>query len=195
MDSKKAAEILGIEEGEDLLDALELAVFEVKNHFLSKPLLYATASSRLKKINHLMDVEHFLNTSSINPISEFKFQSIQPSDSIQNFWGAYMQSKQQWKTRLAQTNSIHAISELIQKGLAMELYFTSIVPQLDWNDEMPVFGQEPDAMEIQKALSIAAQNNWLSFEEIYENKNKLPASLLIALKRLSLLPKYLKNEQ
>lgn len=195
MDSKKAADILGIEEGEDLLDALELAVFEVKNHFLSKPLLYATASSRLKKINHLINVEHFLNPSSNNLICEFEFQSIQSTDSIQDFWRAYMQSKQQWKTRLAQTNSIKAIGELIQKGLEMELYYSSIVPQLEWNDETPVFGQEPDAMEIQKALSFAEQNSWLSFEEIYENKNKLPASLLIALKRLSLLPKYLKNEQ
>ena len=73
----------------------------------------------------------------------------------------------------------------------MEAAFAEQFRDLNWTDEEPVFGTEPDPMLVQNGLKQAAQNGWLTFTELEKNKSELEKGLLLAIKRLSLLPKYL----
>ncbi len=193
MTVQKATKFLNVDEDE-LLDALELALFEIKKYFLTKPLLAATAKPRLNKLAVLLEIETLLsipNNKESHTEVEFDPTQTELSPDVLKLWEQYMQSKQLWKTQLSNAASVQEVIVLVERGLIMEKAFSLLFPEFDWIDEVPVFGQEPDAMEIQKALRIVRESHGTTFEELHNNKNKLPANLLLALKRLSLLPKYL----
>lgn len=189
MNLQEALGFLQVEAVEDIADALELQLFTIKQDFISKPLLAVTAKSRIQKLNKLKEVEVLLAIPSSS--GELKLELKADLSKIQLFWENYMRAKLEWKTQLSKAESASEILALIDRGFELELYFSKQVPALDWTTEEVVFGQEPDAMEVQKAIQLAARFECFTFEEIYQHKNKFPLSLLKALKRLSLLPKYL----
>lgn len=189
MNLQEALGFLQVEAVEDIADALELQLFTIKQDFISKPLLAVTAKSRIQKLNKLKEVEVLLAIPSSS--GELKLELKADLSKIQLFWENYMRVKLEWKTQLSKAESASEILALIDRGFELELYFSKQVPMLDWTTEEVVFGQEPDAMEVQKAIQLAARFECFTFEEIYQHKNKFPLSLLKALKRLSLLPKYL----
>jgi hypothetical protein len=187
----KDKEVTDVENLYEVEEALELEIFELKKSILAKPLLRLTLKSKLVRLNQLDQIvdSRQLFQNEVNP--EFNYNLIE-SDEVLTLWESYMKAKNHWKMIFTQTQTPLGLSSILEEGLKMEIAFSDQFADLDWIDEEPVFGVEPDPMLIQNGLKEAAQKGWITFRDLEKNKSDLKKDLLLAIKRLSLLPKYLK---
>lgn len=182
--------VLRIENLDEVEDALETELFELRKSILAKPLLRLTLKSKLVRLNLLAEIAAEQELFSGPQAVRFTYDAPK-TESVLVLWESYMRARSQWKMVFTQTQSPIDLTAVLEEGLKMELEFTAQFPVLDWTEEAPVFGVEPDPMLIQNGLKQAAEKGWITFPDLEKNKSELGKDLLLALKRLSLLPKYL----
>jgi hypothetical protein len=182
--------VLKIADSSEIEDALELEVFELKKAILAKPLLRQTLKSKFLRLKLLGNIAESQGLMSNEFEVGFHVESLETVEALK-LWESYMRAKSYWKAIFSQGHYPQQIELILEEGLKMELYFTNQFPPLNWTDEEPVFGIEPDPMLIQNGLKSAFEKGWLTFADLEKNKSELKKDLLLALKRLSLLPKYL----
>ena len=182
--------ILRIEDLDEVTDALELEIFEIRKSILAKPLLRLTLKSKLARLDLLAKIAAHQGLFPCPEVIEFSYD-LKQTDEVLLLWESYMKAKSQWKIVFTQTQTPAALAVVLEAGLKMDRVFSEQFLPLDWTDDEPVFGVEPDPMLVQNGLKQAAQKGWLTFEDLEKNKSELERGLLLALKRLSLLPKYL----
>lgn len=190
MNPQEILTILRIEQLDEVEEALETELFELKKAVLVKPLLRLTLKSKLTRLDLLAKIAEDQKLFQQEDLFEFAFDVI-PSDQVLGLWESYMQAKSQWKMAFSRTQSPIGLMKILEEGLKMERIFSEQFKDLDWIADEPVFGVEPDPMLIQNGLKKASQKGWHSFTDLEKNKSELEKELLLALKRLSLLPKYL----
>jgi len=190
VNSEEILAVLRIENLDEVEEALEMELFEIRKSILAKPLLRLTLKSKLARLDLLAQIAEsqqlFQNPEEV----QFTYD-LQPSDAVLVLWESYMKAKSQWKQLFTQTQTPAALKAVLEEGLKMENAFSEQFISLHWLDEEPVFGVEPDPMLIQNGLKQASQKGWNTFSDLEKNKSELEKDLLLALKRLSLLPKYL----
>ncbi|WP_430406411.1 hypothetical protein [Fluviicola sp.] len=191
MTQEEILAILHVENLDEVEDALELELFELKKSILAKPLLRLTLKSKLVRLNQLAGVAESRQLFQNQENLSFDYNLVE-SDEVLVLWECYMKAKSHWKMLFTRTQSPLGLSAILEEGLKMEIAFSSRFQALDWIDEEPVFGVEPDPMLIQNGLKEASRNGWITFLDLEKNKGELEKDLLLAIKRLSLLPKYLK---
>jgi len=182
--------VLRIEDLEEAADALELEIFEIRKSILAKPLLRLTLKSKLARLDLLAKIAADQELFQTQEVIEFSYD-LKQTDEVLPLVESYMKAKSQWKMLFTQTQTPAALAVVLEAGLKMELAFSEQFLPLDWTDEEPVFGVEPDPMLVQNGLKQAAQKGWFTFADLEKNKSELEKDFLLALKRLSLLPKYL----
>lgn len=190
MNPEEILTVLRIENLDEVEDALETELFEIRKSILAKPLLRLTLKSKLARLNVLAKIAEDRQLFREPRFFQFVYDGPK-TESALALWESYMQARSQWKMVFTQTQSPIGLTALLEEGLKMELEFASKFPVSDWTEEEPVFGTEPDPMLLQNGLKKAAEKGWITFSDLEKNKNGLEKDLLLALKRLSLLPKYL----
>lgn len=190
MTAHEALVYLSIDTIEDADDAYETQLFELKQHFLTKPVLWKTAEGKLKRLVQLQTAYEALG-GSVSPI-QVPLVSMEFSTNFLESFSAYHARRNQLKQVIAVapdaitvTNGVHALLEL-------EKAFVSPFSELeDWHSDAVVIGAEPDVMLVQQQLKLQADLGRTTLQSLYADKNNLPNELLLALKRLSLLKNYL----
>ena len=182
--------VLRIESLDEVEDALETELFEIRKAILSKPLLRLTLRSKLARLEQLAKIAEDQGLFPEQEYPAFVYDLVQ-SEEVLLVWEGYMRSKSSWKMAFTQTQTPKGLAAILEAGLQMETAFSKQFRDLDWTEEEPVFGVEPDPMLVQNGLKQASQKGWLTFDDLEKNKSELGKDLLLALKRLSLLPKYL----
>nr|WP_294859451.1 hypothetical protein [uncultured Fluviicola sp.] len=183
--------LLRVENLDEVEEALEMEVFELKKSILAKPLLWLTLKPKLVRLNQLARIADSSRLFQKPENPEFNYNLVVTDEALV-LWEGYMKAKNHWKMTFAQIQAPQGLPAILEEGLKMERAFSDQFAALDWIDEDPVFGVEPDPMLIQKGLKEASQNGWITFRDLEKNKDQLKKDLLLAIKRLSLLPKYLK---
>lgn len=189
MNPEEIYSILRIEDLSEAADALEMEVFELKKSILTKPLLRQTLKSKIVRLEKLSEVAEELELQAEEKIT-FGFDPVK-TDGVLELWSEYMKAKSSWKKAFSQSIAPKSVIALLGLGLEMELAFSQQFKASDWIEEDPVFGVEPDPMLIQNGLKQASEKGLHTFEDLEKNKSELQKELLLAIKRLSLLPKYL----
>ncbi len=190
MTTEEILAFLRIESLDEAADALETELFEIRKTMLSKPLLRLTLRSKLARLHQLAEIARALQLFSDCEDPEFRYDPVR-SEEVLVLWEGYMKAKSSWKMTFMQTQTPEGLAGLLEAGLKMETAFSEQFPERNWTEEEPVFGLEPDPMPVQNGLKLAAQKGWLTFADLEKNKTALEKDLLLAIKRLSLLPKYL----
>lgn len=182
--------ILRVEKPDEVEEALETELFEIKRSILSKPLLRLSLKSKLSRLAQLSQIAESQKLMRENTSVPFSYELVR-SDEVLLLWEGYMKAKNQWKMAFTQAQNVEYCMVLIEEGLSMERAFSEQFEDLNWTDQEPVFGVEPDPMLVQSGLKQAFQEGLKTFADLEKNKDKLGKDLLLALKRLSLLSKYL----
>lgn len=190
MNPEEILAVLRIENLDEVEDALESELFEIRKSILAKPLLRLTLKSRLARLTVLAKIAEDRQLFREPQVFRFVYDAPK-TESALSLWESYMRARSQWKMVFTQTQAPIGLTTILEEGLKMELEFASKFPVSDWTEEEPVFGVEPDPMLIQNGLKKAAEKGWITFFDLEKNKSQLEKDLLLALKRLSLLPKYL----
>jgi hypothetical protein len=182
--------ILRVESLDEVEEAIETELFEIKKSILAKPLLRLTLKSKLVRLDLLAKISESQQLYQNDEAFQFHYD-LHTSGEVLCLWESYMKAKSQWKITFIQTQTPRGLIGILEEGLRMERTFSEQFKPLSWLDEEPVFGIEPDPMLIQNGLKQASRKGWLTFSDLEKNKSELEKDLLLAIKRLSLLPKYL----
>lgn len=182
---RNLAQVYGVENDEEAFDLMESELFEIKQFFLTKPLLWLTATAKLKRLKEISACLENDNSTGVFFSAPEKHQ-VAPLA----WWKAYSLFKTSLKNRIAQVHSPFALIQLIETGLRIEVQYLELVPMLNVIEAQPVYGKEPDPMILQHGFSLIAQLQLVSWEAIIKNKDKFTFDFLVALKRLSLLRQY-----
>lgn len=190
MTTGEALVYLSIDSVEDADDAYETHLFELKQHFLTKPILWKTAEGKLKRLTQLQTAyEAVGGKSSPNQVPEV---SLIFSTDFQLCFSEYHARRNELKQTIARALDAVTVSTCVNRLLELERAFVSPFAEWeDWSAEAVVIGSEPDVMILQQQLKEQAEQGRTSLQLLYEHKNNLPNELLLALKRLSLLKNYL----
>lgn len=194
LDQKKITLVLKIEELDEANDAFELALFEIKNWLKSKPLLHLTAKSKLKRLEELKTIEHYF----VESQNELIFESF-PKEKVEQFsvtqwWKTFQSFQTKWYKLVFDAISPSELIDLISFYFYQKIIFCELIQLQGVTNEEVVFGVESDWMVLEQGFQKIEKLGLNSFTEIQKNEMHFEHRFLLELKRLSLLPKYLKNQ-
>lgn len=191
MTGEEALVFLGIESAEDIQDGFDTALFELKQFFLGKPVFSKTAEGKWAKLDRIDEAFEFLGGKTAVESEEILWQFVPKADLREHFLD-YHREKNKLRQGIAMARSGRRIRELSAEMIRLEQLFAEpFASYTDWTEEQVVLGKEPDTMEVLAWLTEQAAAGRTTLEKLYTEKNSLPAGLLLALKRLSLLKNYL----
>lgn len=185
MTRQEALNVLGIDDPEESTDAFEELLFEIKQYFLTKPVVSKLFLAQLTKIDRLyeaaevMDIE--VNSEKV-PNSEFKVDFI---GVILNDYLMYEKARAHFKQLLLKTVDRAEIKNVIHQLLEVQQVYLSLWPKI--LEDNVVIGKEPDPMELLASIKEVNESGVYRFDQLDLSLNAMPAILLNEWKRLSLL--------
>ncbi|ASS49442.1 MAG: hypothetical protein A3D31_03025 [Candidatus Fluviicola riflensis] len=190
MTAREALVYLSVDTVEEADDAYETQLFELKQHFLTKPVLFKTAEGKLKRLAQLQTAYEALGGNpSLSPIPVVSVDfPVNFMESFSEYHARRNQLKQTISGALDAQTVIGCVNGLIELERGFIKQFENLE---DWSADPVVIGTEPDVMLMQQQLKEQTEKGITTLELLYMYKNNLPNELLLALKRLSLLQNYL----
>lgn len=194
MSEEKVKLILKIEELDEANDAFELALFDIKNWLKTKPLLQLTAKSKLKRLEELKTIEHFFLESQKEAIFESFPKEKVVLFSMKEWWKSFQSFQTKWYKMVFDAVSPSELIDLISFYFYQKNIFCEIIQLQGVTNNEVVFGVESDWMVLEQGFQKVEKLGLISFKDIQKNEKHFNQKFLLELKRLSLLPKYLKNQ-
>lgn len=191
MTTAEACVFLGIEHPDEAEDAFEHAVFTIRQQLIVGPALLKTTESRCKRLRSLQQAYATL-TGEESVAEREELQPVRFPDTLPDLFTTYHQHKSELLRQLASTMKVERIVFLANALVSLErMLVTPFTRFSDWGDTEVTIGKEADPMRVLKLIREQVELGRKSVAELYENKNNLPSELVIVLKRLSLLHKFL----
>lgn len=194
MSVEKIKLILTIEELDEAIDAFELALFEIKNWLKTKPLLHLTVKSKLKRLEELKTIEHYFVESQHETIFESYPKEKLEQFTITQWWKSVQSFQTNWYKMVFDAVSPSGLIDLITFYFYQKNIFCENIQLQEITSEEVVFGVESDWMVLEQGFQKVEKLGLNSFNDIQKNEKHFDQKFLLELKRLSLLPKYLKNQ-
>jgi hypothetical protein len=187
MTNKEALAILGIANPDEVEDAFEERLFELKQYFLTKPLISKLYRSQTEKIVRVSQAAYHFGL-------EGHQGSLVISASLINFTGeiahdylAFEKHRSAFKERLMKTSDGGRIAQLVDQLLKIQEEYLALWPEI--KGEGVILGKEPDPMELLSGIKELQKHGIYRFEQLNNQTLKIPIVLLNEWKRLSLLSK------
>jgi hypothetical protein len=186
--------LLFIDSIDEANDAFELALFEIKNWLKSKPLLHLTVKSKLKRLEELKTIENYFVDSQNEPnLENFPKQKVEQFSTSQ-WWKTFQSFQTKWYKSVFDASSPSELIDLISIYFYQKKNFCETIQLQEITSVEVVFGVESDWMVLEQGFKKIEKLGLNSFGEIQKNEMHFEQKFLLELKRLSLLPKYLKNQ-
>lgn len=190
MDAEEAIRILGTDDADEAADLLEEALFELRRFVLAGPVLLKTFQSRMKKAAKIGEAYEIL-TGKQARATEIAI-GFTPFSSFVETWLAYSTEKNRLKQLVSAATDYPSMHSAIEAMIELERGLANLFSgYTDWTAEDALVSKEPDPMYLLEWLRNAAAQGMNSIPDLYSGRDKLEPGLAKALKRLSLLPKYL----
>ena len=97
--------ILRVEKPDEVEEALETELFEIKRSILSKPLLRLSLKSKLSRLAQLSQIAESQKLTRENTSVPFSYELVR-SDEVLPLWEGYMKAKNQWKMAFTQAQNV-----------------------------------------------------------------------------------------
>lgn len=185
----EALQFLEVDHIDDALEAIEDKLFVLKKEILQKPLLTPLLRSRLEKLQVMAQLEKEVLGVKAEKVS-FSNDLLLTEDVVEN-WKRYAQSSYRWRQAFMVADSARTVLELIPIGQDIDRRFAESVPQLNFCDEEPVYGKDPDPMVLENGFRKMEQEQMKTFQEVKNNEKLFDKAFLVSLDRLSQLSKYM----
>ena len=173
----------GVEDPEEAVDLLDEKLFEIKQHFIAKPWLQLTAKSRLKQLKEWIE---FFPDRKPQPVWNMEMEN----STVLEWWTAYQRFHNWGKQQVSQADSPGFLHDLIVNLLETEHKFLAQVPNLEYTEQVPVFGTEPDSMQIHREIMQLDSLGICNFTELFEKRQQVSDNLLLACRRWAELINY-----
>lgn len=186
MDKGALISYFSVDSEEEATDKLEQTLFEIKQHFISRPWLALTAKTRIRTLKELAELEQAPENVTVSLPNITRVET----ENVLEWWSAYQYFHNQVKHVLMRADKAGELWMIVEYLFREEKHFIMQVPDWEWSEEAPVYGVEPDPMMIQKALVALDSKGIRTFAKLFDTRLECPKELLLAVKRWSGLIKY-----
>lgn len=187
MTNKEALAILGITNPDEFEDAFEERLFELKQYFLTKPLISKLYRSQAEKIVHLCQAAYHFGPEIHQDSLVVSEQWVGFTGEIVHDYLAFEKHRSSFKERLMKTSDGGRIAQLADQLLEIQEEYLALWPEIKC--EGVILGKEPDPMELLSGINELQKIGIYRFEQLNDQMLEIPSVLLNEWKRLSLLSK------
>lgn len=147
MTENEACIFLGLDKGEDPLDAFEESLFQFKKFFTSQPIIRTTFLAKLKKLEKVEEAAFFFGIET--PETEFKFESeLLESEEIVPVFQSFQALKSQLFLAVHDSKSCAHLKLVIYALLDLNARYIQYWPEIKVMETPVVLAKEKDPMEL-----------------------------------------------
>lgn len=173
-------------DSEEFQESLDIALFDLKQFFLSKVAIQKLFQSRINKLSQIITAQKILNQDVFGQ-NEDEFLFDLSSENILVVFNKYQEFNLQLKTKIANSYDAQDLLNLIKGLIKLDKVYAA-----HWNNstlalEEVLVSKEADPALLLEAIRLYNRQGGNTFYDLHNNLNNPPEILIKEMKRLSLL--------
>jgi hypothetical protein len=191
MTEAEARIFLGYEPDDELEDVIEDKLFEFKQFFLSKPIIWSTFIARLEKLAKIKEAiacfDEVENKPSINlPV-------FQATENILEAFQSFQQVRNTCFLAINRATTCQEIEIIINSLLNSHTTYASLWPEIEFVSSTVILSKEPDSMDLLSGIKSVNLSGIATFADLAEKLTDQSTCVAEESKRLFMLHQKVKE--
>ncbi|MEN9999906.1 MAG: hypothetical protein RI922_2896 [Bacteroidota bacterium] len=191
MTEAEARIFLGYEPEDELEDVIEDKLFEFKQFFLSKPIIWSTFIARLEKLAKIKEAiacfDEVENKPSINlPV-------FQATENILEAFQSFQQVRNTCFLAINRATTCQEIEIIINSLLNSHTTYASLWPEIEFVSSTVILSKEPDSMDLLSGIKSVNLSGIATFADLAEKLTDQSTCVAEESKRLFMLHQKVKE--
>lgn len=191
MTEAEARIFLGYGPEDDLEDVIEDKLFEFKQFFLSKPIIWSTFKARLVKLAIVKEAIACFEASESMPI--VSLPTFQSTENVLEAFQSFQQVRNVCFLAITRSTSCQELEIIIDSLLMSHATYTSLWPDIAFVSSTVILSKEPDPMDLLVAIKSVNLSGIKTFADLAEKLTEESVWVANESKRLFLLHQKVKE--
>lgn|SRR5574343_1904820 len=191
MTEAEARIFLGYEPEDELEDVIEVKLFEFKQFFLSKPIIWSTFKSRLEKLAKVREAIACLGKIEIH--STVDLPVFQPSASVLEAFQSFQQVRNTCFLAINRATTCEELELIIDSLLNSHTSYASLWPDITFVSSTVILSKEPDPMDLLSGIKSVNLSGIVTFTDLAEKLTDQSTCVAEESKRLFMLHQKVKE--
>ena len=191
MTEAEARIFLGYEPGDELKEVIEDKLFEFKQFFLSKPIIWSTFTARLEKLAKIKEAIACFGEAGDQP--SIKLPVFQPTENILEAFQSFQQIRNNCFLAINHATTCQELEIIIDSLLKSHATYASLWPDIAFVSSTVILSKEPDPMDLLSAIKSLNLSGTRTFPDLTEKLTDESISVANESKRLFLLHQKVKE--
>jgi hypothetical protein len=191
MTEAEARIFLGCEPDDELEEVIEDKLFEFKQFFLSKPIIWSTFTARLEKLERVKEAIKCLGVNEIH--STVNLPTFHTTENILEAFQSFQQIRNTCFLAINHTSTCQELERIILALLTAHTTYASLWPNIDFLPSTVILSKEPDPMDLLSGIKSVNLSGIVTFTDLAEKLTDRDMSVAEESKRLFMLHQKVKE--
>jgi hypothetical protein len=191
MTEAEARIFLGYEPDDELEDVIEDKLFEFKQFFLSKPIIWSTFTARLEKLAKIK--EAIACFSEVENKSSINLTVFQATENILEAFQSFQQVRNTCFLAINRATTCEELELIIDSLLNSHTTYASLWPDIEFVSSTVILSKEPDPMDLLSGIKSVNLSGIVTFADLAEKLTDQSTSVAEESKRLFMLHQKVKE--
>lgn len=191
MTEAEARIFLGYEPEDDLEDVIEDKLFEFKQFFLSKPIIWSTFTARLEKLAKIK--EAIACFGEVEKIPSINLPVFQATENILEAFQSFQKVRNACFLAINRASRCAEIETIVKQLLVSHTTYASLWPDLSFVPSTVILSKEPDPMDLLSGIKSVNLSGIVTFADLAEKLTDQSTYVAEESKRLFMLHQKVKE--
>lgn len=191
MTEAEARIFLGYEPEDELEDVIEDKLFEFKQFFLSKPIIWSTFKARLEKLAKIKEAIACFGEAGNQP--SVNLAVFQPTENILEAFQSFQQIRNTCFLAINRATTCQELEIIIDSLLTSHTTYASLWPDVAFVSSSVILSKEPDPMDLLSGIKSVNLSGIVTFTDSAEKLTDQSACVVEESKRLFMLHQKVKE--
>ena len=191
MTEAEARIFLGYEPEDDLEDVIEDKLFEFKQFFLSKPIIWSTFNARLEKLSKVKAAIACLGGS--EKMCSVNLPVFQSTDLILDAFQGFQEVRNACFLAINRASTCAEMETIVKQLLTSHTTYASLWPDLSFVPSTVILSKEPDPMDLLSGIKSVNLSGIVTFADLAEKLTDQSTCVAEESKRLFMLHQKVKE--
>lgn len=191
MTETEARIFLGYEPEDELEDVIEDKLFEFKQFFLSKPIIWSTFTARLEKLAKIKEAIACFDETEIS--SSVNLPVFQSTENILDAYQSFQQVRNACFLAINRATTCQELEMIIDSLVTSHTTYASLWPDVAFVSSTVILSKEPDPMDLLSGIKSVNLSGIVTFTDLAEKLTDQNACVAEESKRLFMLHQKVKE--
>lgn len=191
MTEAEARIFLGYEPEDELEDVIEDKLFEFKQFFLSKPIIWSTFTARLEKLAKVKEAIACFGEVENKP--SINLPVFQATENILEAFQSFQQVRNTCFLAINRATTCQELEIIINSLLNSHTTYASLWPDIEFVSSTVILSKEPDPMDLLSGIKSVNLSGIVTFADLAEKLTDQSTSVAEESKRLFMLHQKVKE--